>query len=317
MRLALTVALLAALVLPAQASAEAACAEQVYRVGIPGTAEPQDIAGTLCAPPGATTVQVLVPGGTYNRSYWEYGAPSFRRAMNDAGFATLVIDRLGSGASSHPVSVLVTGDAHADAVHQVIQAVRPRFARVILGGHSIGSMIPMLEARKYQDADALLLTGFSHMINLPNAALIFTNLRPAGGLDPGYLALRPGSRYASFHSPGPYVAAAVEYDERNADVSTVGELVSAFEVANPVLGLTSGIRAPVLVVMGERDPAFCGFPGVGPDCSSSAALLRTEGRYFPSSARVDAFVLGGAGHSLNFMPNSGDYYEVVRAWAGS
>jgi pimeloyl-ACP methyl ester carboxylesterase len=62
------------------------------------------MAGTLCRPPGASTVMVLVPGSTYNQTYWDFPYQletyDFRLAMNRAGYATLVIDRLGVGKSS-------------------------------------------------------------------------------------------------------------------------------------------------------------------------------------------------------------------------
>jgi hypothetical protein len=54
--------------------------------------------GKLCAPTGAKTVHVLIPGGTYNSSYWDIGYQpeirSYRMAMNNAGYATLAVDRL-------------------------------------------------------------------------------------------------------------------------------------------------------------------------------------------------------------------------------
>ncbi|MBY8850013.1 alpha/beta hydrolase [Saccharothrix sp. MB29] len=53
----------------------------------------QSMHGRLCVPRGATTVQVLVPGGTYNSAYWDIGyAPesrSYRLAMSRAGIATV------------------------------------------------------------------------------------------------------------------------------------------------------------------------------------------------------------------------------------
>jgi hypothetical protein len=43
-------------------------------VSIPVSAAGQtsNIAGTLCVPPGATSVQLLVPGWTYGRYYWDF-----------------------------------------------------------------------------------------------------------------------------------------------------------------------------------------------------------------------------------------------------
>lgn len=86
------------------------------------------IAGTLCAPPKATTLQVLVHGLSYNRGYFdvrfEPGTYSYAQAANNAGYATLAIDRLGSGASLHPLSVFATIEAQIGTLHDVVQAAR-------------------------------------------------------------------------------------------------------------------------------------------------------------------------------------------------
>jgi hypothetical protein len=55
--------------LPTAATGIAApCSEVQVPASIPGGSGP--IAGTLCRPPGATTVQLLVHGYTYGRHHW-------------------------------------------------------------------------------------------------------------------------------------------------------------------------------------------------------------------------------------------------------
>ena len=107
---------------PAWAS-EVSCQDLSVPVSVLGT--PQTMSGRLCTPAGANTVQVLVPGGTYNSTYWDISYTpeirSFRLAMNNAGYATLTVDRLGTGHSSKPPSALLTASTQAEAVHQVIQ----------------------------------------------------------------------------------------------------------------------------------------------------------------------------------------------------
>ena len=157
----------------------------------------QTVSGTLCAPPDANTVQVLVPGGFYNRGYWDISVTperrSFRRAMNNAGYATLAVDRLGTGRSSKPPSLLLTALTQADAVHQVIQSLRtggqgPRYGRVIVGGHSLGSAISIIEAAVYRDVDGVLVTSMAHHLNLLGLVPIFATfvpaVRPRGGSTP-------------------------------------------------------------------------------------------------------------------------------------
>lgn len=64
-------------------------------------------------------------------------------------YATLAVDRLGAGHSSTPPSALLTAITQANAVRQVIQTLRPRFSRIVLGGHSLGSAIAVVEAATY------------------------------------------------------------------------------------------------------------------------------------------------------------------------
>ncbi|HWO67154.1 MAG TPA: alpha/beta fold hydrolase, partial [Umezawaea sp.] len=160
------------------AAAQTACED----VGVPVTVDllPQTMYGRLCVPEGARTVQVLVPGGTYTGAYWDIGyAPetrSYRQALNRAGIATIAVDRLGGGRSSRTLSTLVTVSAQANAVHAVIQSLRPRFDRVVVVGHSIGSAVATVEAVTYRDVDGVVITGLSHQINLPGAVPVFTTL---------------------------------------------------------------------------------------------------------------------------------------------
>src|SRR5262245_48420202 len=116
---------------PIPAQAETSCQDVTFPVSVAGLQ--QTMAGTLCVPAGAHTLQVLVPGGFYNRAYWDVtvdpATRSFRQAMNNAGYATLAVDRLGTGASSEPPSAVLTAIVQASAVHQVIQAMRPDFGR--------------------------------------------------------------------------------------------------------------------------------------------------------------------------------------------
>ncbi|RJQ76439.1 alpha/beta fold hydrolase [Pseudonocardiaceae bacterium YIM PH 21723] len=306
------------------AGAEAApCQEQEYRVG--------GMAGVLCAPDGASTIQVLVPGGTYNRAYWTYhapGKPSYTEAMNRAGYATLVVDRLGSGASSHPLALGVSAHTQADAVHRVIQTLRPRFGKVILGGHSIGSATTVFEAAEYHDVDGVLITALAHGINVPGALPVFADLIPAN-LDPkfrglgnlGYLTTRAGGRCLAFFGPGhcgPESRYAAEYDERTKDLAAPGEAIDAVLIGNLFTGpgITRRITAPVMLVMGGQDYGFCyGISLV--DCSSAEGLLRSEARFYGGAPSVHAYVVPGFGHSFNFAPNVQGYYDAVSAWTGT
>lgn len=305
---------------PSANAAEPTCTDQQYPVTIAGLA--QTMAATLCVPDGGTSaVQVLVPGGFYNRGYWDIpvdpATHSFRRAMNNAGYATLTVDRLGAGTSSIPPSVLLTAITQANAVHQVVQVLRGQFGTVFLDGHSLGSAISIIEAATYRDVDGVLVTGMGHHLNLLGLAPIAVTFVPAvldpafagRPLDPGYLTTRPGTRWQSMHVPGQYDAAINALDEATKDVAAPTELVDA-ALLGTVTPYTKQVGVPVLTVMAGGDPTFCGL--LATDCSSSASLLRAEGTFYGPAAQLQAYVLPGYGHALNYAPN---LHDVVVRWA--
>ncbi|GAA1958692.1 alpha/beta hydrolase [Amycolatopsis minnesotensis] len=289
----------------------------------------QTMHGTLCVPDGgASTVHVLVPGGTYNSSYWDIGYQpeirSYRQAMNRAGYATLALDRLGTGASSIPLSVLLTTITEAFTVHDVIQQLKsgergPRFAKVVLGGHSYGSAIAIVEAATFHDVDGVLITGLAHRVNLGGAIPVFTSMYPAvldpkfaGAVrDPAYITSLPGSRYSLFHQPGPKVPGAIAFDEATKDTSVHTQALDLFAlgVITPYSAL---IDKPVMIALGQ-DPVFCGL--LATDCSSANGIKRTELPYYSPAADLHTYALSGYGHAINYAPNAPDYFRAVAGWA--
>ncbi|GAA0255186.1 alpha/beta hydrolase [Saccharothrix mutabilis subsp. mutabilis] len=283
--------------------------------------------GRLCTPQGARTVQVLIPGGTYNSSYWDIsytpGTRSYRQAMNNAGIATLAVDRLGTGQSSKPLSTLVTATVQANAVHQVVQTLRPRFERVVVGGHSIGAAMAMIEAGLHRDVDGVLVTGMTHRMNYITVLPVLAGMIPAAldpqlagrGLDAGYLTTSPGTRYSAFHTPGPNVPEAIAVDESTKDVFAATEAVDTIALTNIVTPASRAIDVPVMLVVGN-DTHFCGTP-LGSDCSSPEALRASEAPYFAPEARLHTYILDGYGHSINYAPNAPDYHQAVVDWVAT
>ncbi|GAA2821859.1 alpha/beta hydrolase [Crossiella cryophila] len=288
--------------------------------------------GTLCLPDGPApgTVLLLVPGATYNSVYWDFPYQpetySFVRAMTAAGHATFAVDRLGTGGSTRPLSAQLTTLTQAAAVHDVVQALRAgevgghAFDQVVLGGHSLGSAIAIVEAATFHDVDALLVTGASHVVNAVNAAvLLSTHLRSVAldpGFphhDPGYLTTVPGHRDAAFHAPDPVDPQVLAADEASRDV------VSATEAPDG-LGLgflapySALVTVPVLVAIGERDKYFCGL--LLPQCTTAALQLR-ENVHYPLAPSVRTYVLPTAGHSFNLNPDAPVLHAEVLDWVNS
>ncbi len=85
-----------------------------YKVPVEVEAQTYKIYGELCKKAGTDprTVQVPDHGITYGTYYWDFpkqsGKYSWVDYMNDAGYATFNIDRIGIGRSDHPPSAQVT-----------------------------------------------------------------------------------------------------------------------------------------------------------------------------------------------------------------
>jgi hypothetical protein len=346
--IAATIALLSAL-LAAPASAvpsttrPGSCVDSALAVSL-GPTEPvdQQVALRLCLPAGATptTVQLLVHGCLYNGQYWDYPDPagtdrySFVSTALRAGYATLTIDMIGTGRSSHPASARTTVDAGVWVIHQVVQALRgagpgrgvpgPRgrtsFARVVEVSWSFGTFFSWLEVSHYHDVDAAVFTAATHHLAVAVPLLgDALSLVPASQdpqfsptLDPGYLTTRPGTRRRIFYDPGPADAAVTAYDEAHKDLMTDAE-VSGFPGA---LTARLDIRVPVLLVLGSSDPLFCGPHAT--DCSSADAMVAQERGFLGAAVpAVTGYLLAGSGHAIGLMSNATTAYAVIQRWAST
>ncbi|MET0132618.1 MAG: alpha/beta hydrolase [Kibdelosporangium sp.] len=290
------------------------------------------VKGQLCLPPNGTpkTVQVLLHGATYNRVYWDLPYQpeifSYQRDMAVNGLATFAVDELGVGNSSRPLSILLTGVAQASALHQVVGRLRAggvggvRFEKVVLVGHSAGSAIAVIEAATYHDVDGVVLTGVTHLPNVPVVAgdVVFglhpVTLDPqlaARGGDPGYVTSKPGTRGVMYHSAAAMDPLAVAADEAHAKDQVSATSLLDIITVGLVSPVSRGIDVPVLLVNGTNDTGFC---GLGRDCSTAAALRAQEAPYFSAAARLSVYVLPGSGHSVALATNSSVYRQVTRDW---
>ncbi|PPI94102.1 alpha/beta hydrolase [Nocardia nova] len=320
--------------LAAPATAAPAAGPRCTEVSIPVTVDREArIAGTYCRPADpSSALQILVPGATYDRTYWDFpgfdGRYSYVRHAARAGLATLAIDPIGVGKSSKPVGVQVSALSAAQAVHEVIGAARAgalgrAWNHVVLVGHSFGSLTSMLEAGTYHDVDGLLVSGASHAPGPGGIATIVGAARPAlddpataGRIpagDLGYLSV-PGARQAAFHAPGDSDPQVVAADEATRAAGTIG-ILATIPVFIPA---TFDIAVPVLIANGTADKVFCaqGAGGSLTDCSSAAALYSSERPFFPR-AELETYVLPGSGHSMNLALNSAEFFDRAAEWVHS
>ena len=68
----------------------------------------------------ADTVVLLQHGLSYTSEAWDYPGYSYARALADAGYATVAIDRLGYGRSPLADGRLVSVEAYADMASQIV-----------------------------------------------------------------------------------------------------------------------------------------------------------------------------------------------------
>jgi pimeloyl-ACP methyl ester carboxylesterase len=271
-------------------------------------------------------VQVLVPGATYDHLYWDFpiSGYSYQRYAQARGQATFALDRLNTGGSSRLPSALVTVQADASTVHQVIGALSSgqvggvAFSQIVTVGHSLGSIIVADEAAAYHDEAGVILTGFTHWLDPVFVVALGTGqvLVPAGlatprlaSQPPGDLSTPPGARARWFYAPGDTDPTVVAKDNATESVITAGELAT-FPIPMILLE-TSSITVPVLLAVGQKDAVF--YCGLSP-CASSAQLRGAEAPFYRESPSCTAYVLAGSGHDLDLAVNHDQFFSVLTRW---
>ncbi|MCM6774441.1 alpha/beta hydrolase [Nocardia sp. CDC159] len=290
------------------------------------------VSATLCAPTAPTdTVVLLQPGASGSQWYWNATGPdvaeyySFTRAMNAAGFATMVIDRLGTGNSTRPPSWTLTASTAAQNILEVADDLRQGhlgaspYRKVVVGGVSLSAGTALMAAATdtAKRIDGLLLTGFSHSPSYPDAiAIAADSFRPAAlvdsarfaGYDLGYLTTTPGSRAKAFFAADtdPAVLAG---DEENKDVFSPTEFVTA--MTSTVLPMAERVHVPVLVANGAQDRLCAAV------CASSDILHAAEAPWYQPESQLQTFVLPDSGHAINLARTTAAYQAAVRDWITS
>lgn len=301
------------------------CSEVQVKVALaPGSIAEHTVTGTLCRPRAAgTSLQILVPGASYGRAYWDApagtGAPSYVDAMSDAGLATLALDRPGTGSSTRPAAHELTVESQAYVLHQVIRASRTgtfgylRFRRVITVGHSLGSAIALVEAGRYGGADGLALSGLLAHAPAPGAPELIAALQPAQ-LEPrfadrpaGYLTTRAGTRGDLFYYAPGADASAIAFDEATKETLAPSEPATLSAASQPEID--NAIDVPVLLAMGEHDNLYCPAP-----CADAASLVSAERSHYPRAPSFDTLVVSESGHVLNLHRRASDWIGAVKSW---
>ena len=290
--------------------------------------------GELCVPATGTPsiVQLLVHGATYNRYYsdWPYRPDfySYVRQMVGAGYATLNIERLGYGRSTHPLSTLVTLPNETEALRQVVDKLRSGeiggrpFSRVIWVGHSLGTLYGWLEASVSQNVDAFVLTGLLHSVKPSWLALAGQSAYPAvldasfamSGLDTGYLTFKPGTRAPLFYWTPTAEPDVIALDERLKDTvsgTEFGAAVPLFNSPPPQTAPSQAIKVPTLLVLGQHDRVMCDEDGL---ICNQQNVANAERPYYSPTARLQVLIAPNTGHDLQLHETAPATGERILSW---
>lgn len=318
---------------PANAAPPPSTCEHVNVPVAMAAGQPKDkiIAGTLCQPqssPNPQTVDVLVPGGTYDSLYWDFpynsGQYSYVNRTLQAGRATFNMDRIGTGASSKPLSATITFDSDAYTLHQTVQWLKEQqnFSDISVVGHSQGSIVAVQEAGVYQDVNRIVATGFLHSPSINLVLTLGGGLYPAAldsqfagqGLDPLYLTSIPGKRKDAFYytSADPNVIA---YDDAHKNIVSTTAVSGAVAqlLLPPALNKSSQVTAPVLTMVGDHD-ILCGTPIINPDCKDAYSVKAHEQPYFTKSRDYSAAIVPNTGHNLPLHPSADQSFSTINQW---
>jgi pimeloyl-ACP methyl ester carboxylesterase len=325
-----TILLAVAIPLPAAADTPPSvpCTSQTVQVSLsPGGVADQQVAAHLCGTVSATntTLQLAIPGFTYNHSYWDFAYQpeqySYLRRAAQAGYTTLLFDRLGTGDSSKPPALLLDVPTHAWVVHQLVTKLHAgqiggtAFPKIVLIGHSLGAATAEVEASTYHDVNAVVASDWLHLplgLSIPD---VLATMAPVHLTTPrfanrplGYLTTLPGARARNFYQAGDADPQVISIDEATKDTGTENEVIT---VALTLPATTQGITVPVLLATGENDTLFC---GPATPCADAKTLKVREGLFFSHPACLTTYVLPAAGHDINLHRNAPDWFSAATNW---
>ena len=304
----------------------------------PGQPAKYTVSGEFCATEderrAGTTVQLLIHGATYNHKYWDFGRVdgtrySYVHDIAAHGFPAFAFDEIGAGDSSHPPSDQVTIDAAAYVAHQIVQGLRSGFisgipfGKVIIMGHSLGSVVVWEEAINYRDVDGVIVTGAAHSIT--TRFLTANALYPAvddpkfagTGLDSGYLTTVPGTRTELYFVAPDFNPSILPVDEERKDLVAAAELNTGLPIVTSTA--TRTIQVPVLTILGGNDFTTCGPNPQGGnfDCSSATIVATQEVPFYSRDARIHACIVPGSGHDVSLAVNHDLQVADAAAWSAA
>jgi pimeloyl-ACP methyl ester carboxylesterase len=284
------------------------------------------IHGRLVGPPAqldpansARAVVLNLHGLGYGEFFWDFQlVPGYDWAASLAahGVASLVVDRLGYGVSSHPPGTQSCVGAQADIAHQVVKALRDGsytmdggpgigFKRVGLAGHSAGGGIAQVETYSFHDVDALLIMAWADFGASPQVLAAFAQTGGVcltGGKPPGYAPLGQSDgdfKALMFHNVDPLVegnAVRLRHPDPCGDDGSIPAAI--LQDAH----LVPTIDVPVLLVFGAADAIF-----------PPPALDRQKSMYTGTND-LTATSVADTGHAITLERSAPATRDAVASW---
>lgn len=281
-------------------------------------------ASALTTPRGATLYLNGFGYGSWFFHFTDVPGYDYATQQAQAGHVSVLVDRLGNPAHDD----LTDGKAsclpaQADMAAQMVAALRsgaytvdgaaaPRFARVVLAGHSAGGFTTEIAQATLKPADAVAIISYT---DLPSPLTLTTFA--ASGQDcllspsrshgttgaPNYAAFgRTDADFSAghFYDIDPAVRAAV-LARRNLD--PCGDLLNALQ---PLLFNQVGtnlIKVPVLEILGANDALF----------SPPSGLLQSL-KSFLGSSSLTFKQLPGTGHAITLGRSHAAFRAAMDAW---
>ncbi|HEY0952276.1 hypothetical protein [Nocardioides sp.] len=266
---------------------------------------------------GALRVNVLVHDLATGSWFWRLpGHPGYdyARQLARRGETSLVLDRLGYGASRLENGDATCLGAQADMLHQVIQHLKsgrytfadpgvgttPAAAHVVTHGHAVGAAIAQVEAGTFDDVDGLVLMSWTDRgaTSLATRTAARQSAACAGTAD--YAPLAPtGAAYRALmfaNAPADVqrTAARLRVDDPCGDVGSLSAMLVAANVA------AGQVDAPVLLLYGTDDAL------------SRPAARKQQASAYPT--RVTMRTFAGAGSALPLERPADKVRAAVLRW---
>jgi pimeloyl-ACP methyl ester carboxylesterase len=275
----------------------------------------------LARPARRRTVTLYLHGWSFGEWLWNFSSvPGYNYAQIEArsGHASVVIDRIGYGASSRPDGSQICLGSQADVAHQIVgqlrsgsytggQAPPPAFGRVALAGHSIGGLVASIEAASFRDVNLLVVAAYSDDASQTARTtygrpfnLCRSGGEPVAGGALGYAHFDQSPdafKALMFHSGTPAVLNAAA-TLRTPD--PCGDILSAPIALARQPALLPKIKVPVLVICGKKDLLF--------------VVCRNQRKRYTRSRDTSLVLVPGAGHALTLDRNAGVFRRKIGTW---